>query len=616
MKLAELRQASPRAGWILGVLVLVVIVPAAAERLPDYWLTLCLAGVQTALILLSIGLLTDRAGMLAVAPMSFAGVGAWAMGFFNLHQWPGGFLVWLILSGIVTIPFGLLVGVPALRLRGINLVVITLSFATAVSSVLNAWNFPGTFNADFIARPGLFETDNAYFTLCWIAFVIGAVAVWGLGRLPFGTAWRAVARSERATAAMGISVARTKLGAFILSSFMAGVAGALIVGQIGTGTPDSFTPLTSLSMVAIAIMVGAGYPEGAIVGGVFSAFSPEVLGLIHLPQDFGNIFFAVGAISVLKVGTSMSGGWRASARKRLKRKGRRTAAAASGGTHAEVTSPAVPAPAAGPLLAAVAQAAPAAAAAAAIAQAPGADPPAPVLRAHGLTVRFGNVVALDSVDLEVPERSVYGLIGPNGAGKSTLIDAVTGFLRHYEGSIEIDQVPIDSLPVHLRVRAGVRRTFQTERTVPQLTVREYVRLAARGSISREEIAELLEFLDAPSPDLPIAEVDVGARRLVELAGAVAGKPRIVLLDEPAAGLGQRESARLATRISELPARFGCAVLLIEHDMDVVAAACSQITVLDFGKEIAKGAPGEVLEMGTVVTAYLGEQSVVADGDRY
>jgi branched-chain amino acid transport system permease protein len=211
--------------------------------------------------------------------------------------------------------------------------------------------------------------------------------------------------------------------------------------------------------------------------------------------------------------------------------------------------------------------------------------------------------------LTIPSRAVCGLIGPNGAGKSTFVDAVTGFLRRYEGSVQLGGVAIDAMTVHNRVRAGVRRTFQTERTVPQLSVGDYVRLAARRKISSAEITELLSFLSGPASDLPIAEVDVGARRLVELAGAVAARPRIVLLDEPAAGLGQEASLQLAARISELPAHFGCAVLLIEHDMEVVSVSCSHITVLDFGKEIARGAPSEVLEMGAVVSAYLGDPGV-------
>jgi branched-chain amino acid transport system permease protein len=568
---------------LVVVAALVVIVPLAVNQMSDYLMTLCITAAITAVIVLSVGVLTDRAGMLAVAPLSFAGIGAWAIGFFNVHHWPGGFVIWLFLAGVVTIPFGLLVGLPALRLRGINLAVITLSFATAVSSILNAWNFPGTLNSDFVERPSAFINDNQYFLLCWIVFVIAALVIWALARRPFGTAWRALARSERATAAMGISVARTKLGAFVVSAFVAGVGGALLVGQVSTATPDSFAPTASLSLFAVAILVGAGHPEGAAVGGIFSAFSPEVLRLLGLPQDLGNIFFAVGAIQVLRVGTSMSGGWRASARKWRRRLGRRTSSEAMQPSPQSLRTTA-PVPR-------------------------GASADVPALRTQGLTVRFGNLVALDHVDLTIPSRTVCGLIGPNGAGKSTLVDAVTGFIRRYDGSVELGGAVVDTLTVHQRVRAGVRRTFQTERTVPQLSVGDYVRLAARRKISSAEISELLSFLSGPTPELPIAEVDVGARRLVELAGAVAARPRIVLLDEPAAGLGQEESLLLAVRIAELPAHYGCAVLLIEHDMEVVSVSCSHITVLDFGKEIAHGAPSEVLEMGAVVSAYLGDPTV-------
>jgi branched-chain amino acid transport system ATP-binding protein/branched-chain amino acid transport system permease protein len=582
MRRADRRRSLPvrHAIWPL-VAALVVIVPLIVEGLTQYWITLCINAAITALILLSIGILTDRAGMLAVAPMSFAGIGAWATGFFSFHGWPGGFLLWLLLAGVATIPFGVLVGLPALRLRGINLAVITLSFAVAMSSIFNVWDFPGNLEANFVQRPGSFVDDNQYFLLCWIVFVVAALVIWAIGRRPLGTAWRSVARSERATAAMGMSVARTKLGVFVLSALIAGIGGALLVGQIGTATPATFSPLASLSIFAVAIMVGAGYPEGAAVGGMFSAFAPEIMRQIGLPQDLGDILFAIGAIQVLKVGTSMSGGWRATARKWTRRRQEGPSAPVAVPTPV----PRAPAWAAGR-----------------------ADGP-PALRVQGLNVRFGNVIALDHVDLTVPQSTVCGLIGPNGAGKSTFVDAVTGFLRGYEGSIELCGQSIDPLTVHRRVRAGVRRTFQQERTVPALSVGEYVRLASRRRAGAGEVASILAFVGGPSAGLPIAEVDVGARRLVEVAGCLAARPHVLLLDEPTAGLGQAESKQAAQRIAEIPVRFGCSVLLIEHDMEVVSAACADVTVLDFGRVIANGAPTEVLEMGAVVSAYLSEPGV-------
>jgi branched-chain amino acid transport system permease protein len=229
----------------------------------------------------------------------------------------------------------------------------------------------------------------------------------------------------------------------------------------------------------------------------------------------------------------------------------------------------------------------------------------PALRVTGIGVRFTGVVALEDMSLEVPGGSVSGLIGPNGAGKTTLVDVVSGFIKNYDGTVEVAGRGIDGLLVHQRARAGVRRTFQQERTIPELTAGDYVRVAARRRMSAQEVADVLEFIGGPSPYDRIADIDVGTRRLLEIAGCVAARPRIVLLDEPAAGLAEADSLAVAARVSQVPDSFGCAVLIIEHDMEVVRASCSHITVMDFGKKIAEGRPEDVLKMDTVVAAYLG-----------
>jgi branched-chain amino acid transport system permease protein len=599
MRLAE--RLTNRRGTVstwTAVVVLAIAVPLIVDQLSDYDVTLCITAAITAIVLQSVGIVTDRAGMLAVAPLSFAGVGAWVVGVCNVHGWPGGFYLWLLIGGLAAMPIGLLVGLPALRLRGINLAVITLSFAVALDSLLTQWQFPGTLSDQFVQRPNSLTNDTSFFLLCWIIFLVFALVIWGLGRRPAGAAWRSVARSERATAAMGFSVPRTKLFAFVLSAFIAGISGGLVVGQVSTAVAANFDPVASLSIFAVAVLVGAGNMEGALLGGIFGAFMPEVLQSIGINQNLGNILFAIGAIQVLSVGTSMTGGWRRSLR-RLARKRAQPIDAATAVAEADaVAAEAGPVTVEAPAVPARVQA-----------STNGTSAGAPALSIGGLTVRYGSVVALESVDLEIPDGKVHGLIGPNGAGKSTLVDAVTGFVSRYEGSITVAGVALEGLAVHRRVQAGVRRTFQQERTVPELTVGEYVRLAAHRKISRQEIAEVIGLIGAPAPEALIAEVDVGARRLVEIAGCVASRPRVVLFDEPTAGLAQAESLHVARSIASLPERFGFSVLLIEHDMEVVLAACEHITVLDFGHTIAEGAPAEVLAMGSVVSAYLGEQAV-------
>jgi branched-chain amino acid transport system permease protein len=569
---------------LAAVIAIVVLVPVIVEGFPIFYIDICITAAIFALLIRSLGILTERAGMLAVCPLAFAAVGAYTVGFCNVHGWPGGVFLWMFLGGVAAMPVGFLVGLPALRLRGINLAVITLSFGAAVYSLLNTYEFPGYESQNYVQRPNLIINDGPYFVLCWGVFIAVCVLIWALERRPFGTAWRCVARSERATAAMGMSVVRTKIGLFMISAFIAGIAGALLAGEFGVAVATDFDPVTALALFASAIMLGGGNPEGAAIAGTFIAFTPTILGDIGVNQDFANIFFGVGAIQALSMGSSVTGFWRLQIRRIVLRVRRRRGVSD-------------PPPL---LLAATPRRGRERSAGAADANA---------MRISNMTVRFGNVVALNDVSIAVPGGTVTGLIGPNGAGKSTLVDAVSGFIRGYDGVVELAGVPIDRLSVHRRARAGVRRTFQHERTVPELTAGEYVRLAARGRITTAEVSDALAYVAGPSPRSLIAEVDVGSRRLIEIAGCLAARPTVLLLDEPTAGLAQSESLAVAAAIAGMPERYGCAVLLIEHDMEVVSAACGHLTVLDFGSEIASGSPAEVLRHGAVISAYLGDQAV-------
>ena len=225
-------------------------------------------------------------------------------------------------------------------------------------------------------------------------------------------------------------------------------------------------------------------------------------------------------------------------------------------------------------------------------------------------MRFGAVVALDNVDFDVPARSVLGLIGPNGAGKSTFIDAVTGFLPRYEGRIELHGRPLEGQLAHGRARLGVRRTWQTNRITPDLSVGAYLMLAA-NDLTAAQVRAALAWIGCPDAEQKVGTLDAGTRRLLDVAGAVAARPVLALLDEPAAGQSYDEALRLARRIAEIPDVFGSAVLLVDHDMDLVRAACAAVTVLDFGKVIAEGPTTRVLELPAVKSAYLGIEETEA-----
>ena len=567
----------PFAGILGGSLAAIAIV---AGLLPNYWVFLCTTAVISAVTLQSVGVVTGRTGMISLCQMSFAGIGAWTVAWLNVHGAPGSLPLWILIGGLVAVPFGVTIGLPALRLRGINLAVVTLGFAAAFDNVLGAMTFPGQAQFKFVPRPLLFSGDRAYFAFCVIVFALIALALYLLSRSRFGAAWMAIRHSERATAAHGVSIPRSKVSAFALSAFIAGIGGGLLAGQLGTLVSGSFDIMQSLALFVLGTMVGAQHGDGALLGGILTAFFPELLRRLHLPQDLGNIAFAVGAIQALSMGASSSEALRTLLWRRRARRLRRQPSSAR--------TAIAPGPAAMPGTIY-----------------PGGHGPAPALDIAGLTVRYGSVVALDRVDLKVAAGAVVGLIGPNGAGKSTLIDAVTGFVNRYDGALMLEGCGLDGLAAHRRALVGVRRTWQQTRIAPDLTVGGYVRLAAGRRLSGGELAQILDWLGCPDPEERIAAIDVGTRRLLDIAGVVAARPRAIFLDEPAAGQSHEESMRLALRIAEIPARFGSAVVLVEHDIDLVRRACSQVTVLDFGQVIASGPPDRVLGEEAVIKAYLG-----------
>jgi branched-chain amino acid transport system ATP-binding protein len=269
----------------------------------------------------------------------------------------------------------------------------------------------------------------------------------------------------------------------------------------------------------------------------------------------------------------------------------------------------------------------------------------PVLKATGVSVSFGGVRAVVDVDLDVGPGQLVGLIGPNGAGKTTFIDAITGFVRS-RGRVELDGRDLTGLPPHARARLGLARTWQSIELFDDLSVRENLLVAShRPSVfatlketvttptsESAEIGPTLELLDLQGiADEPPSELSQGQRKLVGIARALVAQPRVVCLDEPAAGLDTRESEELGRRLRRL-VDDGQAMLLVDHDMGLVLGICDEVVVLEFGKVIARGTPDVVRRDAQVVAAYLGSaatelapdaldsaaasvQEAVSEGDR-
>lgn len=232
------------------------------------------------------------------------------------------------------------------------------------------------------------------------------------------------------------------------------------------------------------------------------------------------------------------------------------------------------------------------------------------LAADGIIVRFAGLTALAGVDLAVERGEVVGLIGPNGSGKTTLLNVMSGVLRPTEGTVSLDGHTWNRMNPERTARMGVRRTFQNIRLFEDLTVLETVEVAAAAlGDRRDRRATALAALDglglAEHRDRTATELPYGLKRRLEISRAIAGKPAFLLLDEPAAGLNRDESDELAGTIRALCRRLGCGILLIDHDLRVIGAACSRVTVLNQGSVIASGDPEAVRNDEEVIRAYLG-----------
>ena len=238
-----------------------------------------------------------------------------------------------------------------------------------------------------------------------------------------------------------------------------------------------------------------------------------------------------------------------------------------------------------------------------------------MIEVGSLTVRFSGITPIDDMSLTFP-GGTCGLIGPNGAGKTTFFNVLSGFVKPAAGTIAAFGEDLLKLADYRRARWGLRRTFQTEMAIERLSVFDNVAMihehsGAKRSTRRDDVLEAVEFVGlTASPQAKVGGLGARERRLVEVARAVVGRPRVVLLDEPAAGLPDEETEHLSRVIQQIPERFGALVILVDHDMSLVSACCQTTAVVDFGKLIASGPTAQVLRDEHVMRAYLGTEEVL------
>ncbi|HEY2258220.1 MAG TPA: branched-chain amino acid ABC transporter permease/ATP-binding protein [Solirubrobacteraceae bacterium] len=568
------------------------------------------------LMALSLVVLTGFVGQISVVQLTLAGVTGFAISHFAVN-FGIGFPLAPIIGTAVAVLLGMITALSALRVRGVALAVVTLAAAVAIQNFgfLNpTWG--GGQSGSPVPEPHLLGLDlgtNAHFRgldgnvpspiYGWVvlAVTLGLCLVVGaLRRGNLGQRMLAVRSNERAAAAASINPRNVKLAAFGISALVAGLAGSLYAYNFGSVSADRFDAFTALSLIAFAYAGGITLISGAAFAGLVST---QALFPYALDKWFGlngNWFLLFGGVILIVTLIQNPEGVAGAFYRRTHRR-----------------------PAFDPELPKAAVRDPVSAARGPVAgnsSSPRGKRGTPVLRVRGLSVAFGGVHALSDVDLEVGEGELVGLIGPNGAGKTTLIDAVTGFVK-CGGVVELDGRNIEKLASYERARLGCSRTWQGTDLFDDLDVRENLAVAAAGeratagdgaSAARDAAgagpsdvdATLATMgLDPIAPALP-SELSEGQRKLVGFARAVVSRPRLLCLDEPAAGLDSGESWVLGRRLRDLADR-GQSTLLIDHDMGLVLGICDRVVVLEFGKVIANDAPEVVRRDPAVIVAYLG-----------
>jgi sulfate-transporting ATPase len=576
--------------------------------LPSPWVDSLIVTLGSALVILSIVVLTGYTGQISLGQFALAGLGAYVAGrLISTQGWP----FWAAaLAGILAaLPIGIVFALPAVRARGINLAVVTLGLATAIQlMIFSNSNWTGGLQGTAVGTPTLFGIDispithdNRYGYVALAAFVIMALAVANLRRGRVGRRLLAVRTNERAAAALGVSVPETKLYAFALASSIAATGGIVLAFQFQTISFTMFDTFSSISYVAWAFLGGIGFLMGPIFG---APLAPGTIGTQIANSWFGGIgnwVPLIGGVLLIIIVVQNQDGIAKEAMKQYLWLGRKLRPLVSWipkppwlWTEPTITLP----------------------------EARRERVASRTLTVRDLSIRYGSVVAVESLSLDVKPGQIVGLIGPNGAGKTTAIDGITGFTRPTRGRVRLDDVDISSWSVTRRARSGISRSFQSLELFEDATVLENLRIA---SDPRDRISYVRDLVWPKAPLLPgevvasvqefdliddltrtVQDLPYGKRRLLAIARAVATRPSVLLLDEPAAGLTDVESQELADLVRRLADEWGMAILLIEHDMTFVMAISDEIVVLDFGRKIAQGTPMEVRNTPVVIQAYLGE----------
>jgi branched-chain amino acid transport system ATP-binding protein/branched-chain amino acid transport system permease protein len=583
------RQVAKAIAWALAALLLVL---PLTPLIPEFWVTLLILIGLASLTALGLVVLTGMGGMTSFGQAAFVGFGAYTTGLlsttFGLSPWLG-LPAALIVTGFAACCLGAI----TVRLSGHYLPLGTLAWGISIFYIFGNSAFLGgqtgmTGIPPLKIGPLTLLSARSYYVLVWIAVVLSILATINLLDSRVGRAFRALRRNAIAAEAFGVQTARAKLVVFVYAALLAGLAGWLYAHFQRTLSASAFGTEANIDYLLMAIVGGVGQVFGALLGAgiviVLKDLLQDVLGRLGMFQD---LLFGIMLVGILQY--SREGVW-------------------------PLVSFWLPATA-------MRKIDPAADVEVAV------RPPnaavGPLLALDKARKTFGGLVAVDDVSFTVDEAETVALIGPNGAGKSTLFDLMTGVRRATAGRVLFDGEPIERLAPQAIARRGIARTFQHVRLVPELSVIENVTLGAHSRGKAGVMSAILRLDRAEERRLfahaarrlervglakemfrPAGHLSLGQMRLVEVARALCLDPRLLLLDEPAAGLRAAEKQALAKLLRELKGE-GISILVVEHDVDFVMGLAERIVVLDFGKKIAEGPPPDIRVNPVVIEAYLG-----------
>jgi ABC-type branched-subunit amino acid transport system ATPase component/ABC-type branched-subunit amino acid transport system permease subunit len=538
----------------------------------------------TATVGVGLNVLVGLAGQVSLGHVGFYAIGAYTVAILTMQ----GLSFWLALplAGITAAAVGAILALPALRVTGPYLAMITIAFAFIVQHGAIEWRaLTGGANGLIgLPPPSLAGLPLTERDMAALAVLIAALSLWLFQRIAasgWGKGMVAVRDAEVAARSIGLNPVVIKTAAFTVSALLTGIAGGIFAPLLMFVAPDSFPFSQSILFLLAVILGGGSWVFGPVVGAAVSVVLPELLSGL---AEYRLLFF--GALLLVVLWLAPEGAMGALARL-LKRIDPRTADGADFDLAALLRQ----------------------------------DRQQPALSVRDIGIAFGGVQAASHVSLDAPPGRITSVIGPNGAGKTTVLNMIGGFCRPDAGSIRLGESELAGAPSWKIARAGIARTYQTTKLFGSMSVLDNVVVALRrgalgdplGALATADTLAAAEALLAfvgyrgalatPAGDLP--HVD---RRLVEIARALAMRPRVLLLDEPAAGLMRADKDALGMLLRRI-AGFGIAVILVEHDMTLVMAVSDRIVVLDAGACIAEGSPAEIRYEPKVLKAYLGDAAL-------